>query len=355
MAQDGKASDAIALATGAVVGLALFAAAYDDGAYSLESRSTIAIAVWWTILVGVAVGIWPRRPIPRGALAVGGLLAGFACWDLASSAWATSAENAFTEFDRTALYLGIYVLVVLASAPARLVRWLDGLLLAVLAIAVVALVSRLFPGTFPARGLPELLPTSSTRLSFPLGYWNGLAIFVALAFPLLLFWMLDGSRFRRPLAAAAFPAIGAVIYLSSSRGAAAALVCGAVVFVVAQPRRFAAFFALLAAGIGFALAVAVLRSKRALVEGPLGTAAARSDGHRAAVLLLGACVLVAAVVEAAVVVAPRLPRPRRSVRLTCAALILVTCVAAAGARRAGRCGTSAGCRRQRPRAFRGTS
>ncbi len=326
-----RAPETIAGASGAALGLALFAAAYDDGAYSLESRSTIAIAVWWAILVGAALGIWPRRPVPRGAIATGALLAGFACWELASTAWASSAEQAFTEFDRTALYLGIYVLVVVSSAASRLVRWLDGLLLAVLATAVVALVSRLFPGSFPARGLPELLPSSSTRLSFPLGYWNGLAIFVALAFPLLLFWTLEGGRRHRLGAAASFPAIGAVIYLSSSRGAAAALACGALAFLVAQPRRWAAFFALLAAGLGFALSVAMLRAQQTVVEGPLGSAAARSEGRHAALLLLGISLLLAAAVEGAVALAPRLPRPSRPLRLACAALILLVCLAAAGA------------------------
>ena len=327
----GRAPEAIALATGAALGISLFAAAYDNGAYSLQSRSTIAIAVWWTIVVGIALGIWPRRRVPRGAIAVGVLLAGFACWDLASSAWAPSAENAVSEFDRSALYLGVYVLAVVSSAPTRLVHWLDGLVLGVLAIAGVALVSRLFPGSFPGRGLPELLPTASTRLSFPLGYWNGLAIFVALAFPLLLFWMLDGGRIRRPAAAAAFPAIGAVIYLSSSRGAIAALACGAVVFVAAQPRRFAACFALTAAGAGFALSVLVLRSQHALVDGPLGSAAAHREGHRAAVLLLVACAVLAAAVEAAVALAPRLPRPSRPLRVAGAVFVLVACLAAAGA------------------------
>ncbi|MFN2579357.1 MAG: hypothetical protein ABR607_16930, partial [Pyrinomonadaceae bacterium] len=45
---------------------------------------------------------------------------------------------------------------------------------AIAAIGVVALLSRLFPGLFPNRGLPTLLPSASTRLSFPLDYWNGL-------------------------------------------------------------------------------------------------------------------------------------------------------------------------------------
>ena len=54
------------------------------------------------------------------------------------------------------------------------------------AVTVVALISRFFPGSFPQRGLPVLLPEGATRLAFPVGYWNALAILVALAIPLLL-------------------------------------------------------------------------------------------------------------------------------------------------------------------------
>ena len=315
-------------ATVAVVGIALFAAAYDDGSYSLASRSAIAIAIWWTILVGVALGAWPSRRIPRAAFFTGALLAAFAAWDLISTAWAPSAERAFNEFDRTALYLGVFVLVVVASRDDRLARWLDGLALAIVATAIVALVSRLFPGSFPNRGLPTLLPSSSARLSFPLDYWNGLAIFVALGFPLLFAWLLDGGRARRVTAAGAFPLLGSVVYLSSSRGGAAAATGAAAVFLIAAPRRWAALWALVAAGTGTLLAVAVLRSRRLLVDGPFASATARSDGHRAALLLLAVCVLTAASVEAAVALGSRLPRPSRSMRRLCAVAIVALCVGA---------------------------
>ena len=86
------------LAVGAVV----FAVAYADGGYSLASRSTLALAVWWTILLGVAIGVWPLGRLTRAAAIPGALLAAFAAWDLASTAWAASAEDAFAEFDRTA-------------------------------------------------------------------------------------------------------------------------------------------------------------------------------------------------------------------------------------------------------------
>src|SRR5215471_18517990 len=87
-----------AIGTSAVVAAAVFYAAYEDGSYSLASRSAIAIAVWWTILVAVVARVWPVRPVPKGAIVTGSLLGAFALWDLASTAWAASAENAYEEF-----------------------------------------------------------------------------------------------------------------------------------------------------------------------------------------------------------------------------------------------------------------
>ena len=63
--------------------------------------------------------------VTRGAVVPGALLALFAAWSLASAAWSSSAEDAFAEFDRVVLYLGVYVLVVLAAdraPPRRLAR-----------------------------------------------------------------------------------------------------------------------------------------------------------------------------------------------------------------------------------------
>ena len=109
-----------------------------------------------------------------------------ALWTLVSLLWAPSAEATFDEFNRVSLYLAVYVLVVLAPTAdtgrplgrrARARR---------VAIAAGSFVSRLFPGSFPDRDLATFLPCAATRLSFPLGYWNGLAIFVGLGIPLLL-------------------------------------------------------------------------------------------------------------------------------------------------------------------------
>src|SRR6478752_3048859 len=159
-----------------VVAGAVFIVAYDNGGYGLASRSVAGIALWWGIILGVGVGLLPLARRPREALVTGGLLAGFAVWTLASTAWAPSAEAAFNEFNRVSLYLGVFALAVLAGTRANVTRWVDGLGIGIVAIGLVALASRLFPHLFSTRELATFLPGAHARLSFPVGYWNGLAI-----------------------------------------------------------------------------------------------------------------------------------------------------------------------------------
>jgi hypothetical protein len=297
-----------AIGTSAVVAVAVFYVAYEDGSYSVASRGTIAIVVWWTILVAVVARFWPLEPVPKGAVVTGSLLAAFALWDLASTAWAASAEKAYAEFGRTALYLGVYVLAVVAVGRRRRADVVDGLTAAIAAIGVVALLSRLFPGLFPSRGVSTLLPSAATRLSFPLDYWNGLGIFVALAFPLLLRWALADDRVRRVAALAAAPALGAAVYLTSSRGAVVALAAGVAVFVIAEPRRWRALAAAGIGAVGSAAAIAV---------------AENADGGVAAIGIALVCAATAACFEA-------VPRLEPSRRLRAAGIVLLALAVAAG-------------------------
>jgi hypothetical protein len=315
--------------TAAAAATATFAVAYDDGGYSLASRSALGLVVWWTIAIGLAVGVWRPDRSMRAAALPALLLALLAGWDLLSAAWSASAEDAVTELDRTSLYLGVYALVVLAARRGRLGAWIDGLLLGIVATAGVALVSRLFPGSFPARGLPRLLPSASTRLSFPVDYWNGLGVFAGIAVPLLVYSALAGGRIRRILSIGAIPALGAVLYLTSSRGAVAATGLGTLVLVVAHPRRVAALGAAAAGAAGAALAVAAVASRLAVVDGPLASAAARSEGREAALAVVVACVATAGAFEWLRRVVPRLPAPGRGVRIAAVAVAVVLVAAAA--------------------------
>ena len=211
---------------------------------------------------------------------------------LLSVTWAPGAESAFAEFDRIALYLGVVVLVLLAGGPSTAPALADGMAIGLAGVAGVALVSRFFPHTFSTHSVVRLLPGAQARLTFPVDYWNGLAILLALAIPLLLRTATaERSPLARGFALAPFPAIVSAIYLTASRGGVAAALAGLAVFLALTPDRWRALAAVMVAAAGSAAAIAVLVERHALVDGPLGSRAAVDQGHSAAVLIGIACVL----------------------------------------------------------------
>jgi hypothetical protein len=279
----------------ALVGGAVLWIAYDDGGYALASRGTIAVAIWWGIAVVVMFGLARSASIDRVTLVTASLIAGLAAWTFASLLWSPSAEAAFSEFNRTTLYLGVYVLVSLLATRAHVAAWCNGLALATVAVASLALASRLFPDVFSDRGLATFLPSAVTRLSFPLGYWNGLGVFVALGVPLLLRMTLADTRIAiRSLSLAPMPVVASVIYLTSSRGGVVTALLGSLVFVALTERRWNAVGALTVSLFGAAAAIAVLLGRDELVNGPLGTDLVRSQGRSAAFLIVATCGVTAA-------------------------------------------------------------
>jgi hypothetical protein len=300
--------------------------AVNGGGSSPAARSVAAIFVWWAILGAVAFSLAPRATIPRAAVACAGLLAALGTFAALSTGWAPSAERAFWEADRVLFYAGVLLLPVLLARRGEAGRWADGMALAVAAVAALALTQRLFPGFMPEDQLAEQLPNAATRLSYPLGYWNGLAVFVALGVPLLLrAAVVARSSVWRAAAVVPIPLVAGVIYLTSSRGGVAVAVLAGVAFGVLSG-RVRALAALAVAAAGSAGAVAILAAHPVLVDGPFGGSAAQDAGIEAALLIAAlclACGVVYALASRAVslrVAVPRLVWPLVAV-LAVAALI----------------------------------
>jgi O-antigen ligase len=293
-------------AAGIAVAAAVFALSYANGGFAPTTRSYAGIAAWWLLGAGAAIGVAAALAgIDRVALAAVGLFAAFAIWVLISINWASDAERAFAQFNQVALYV------------------------AVLAIAGVALVSRCFPSTFGLQSGATLVPALKNRLSFPLGYWNGLGIEIALAYPILLAVMTSRrSRLASALAAFPLPILAAVMYLTSSRGAFAAAAVGIVAFLLLTPRRWPALAGVAVAGGAGAVAVAVLVPKKYLVNGDVDTALGVHQGHHAALWIGIACVLTALLWAGLAELGRRLPTPSRAVgRATAAALVVIVVAA----------------------------
>ena len=90
--------------------------------------------------------------------------------------WADDAQRAFSEVVRIAGYLGLFVLVVIASSRTGARPWLIGLAGGLVVVVGGALLSRFDPSLFGGadREFLAALPIVGGRLSYPVGYYNGL-------------------------------------------------------------------------------------------------------------------------------------------------------------------------------------
>jgi O-antigen ligase len=251
----------------ATVAAVTFALAYDQGAYSLSSRAIVAIATWWAVVFGIAVGAFSPARLRAPVRLVGLLLAAFAAWTLASALWAADNERPLVEFDRVSLYLGLFILAALVESRTRIGAFAAGAAIGITAVAITALLSQSFPAIVSTEDVRTFVPNAAERLSFPIGYWNGLAIFVSFGYPLCLGLALRATRvWTRALALGSTPLFGAVIYLTSSRGGIATACIGTAVFLGLTDSRARAWTAVLVSTGGSIAGVAVLDVRSAHLD-----------------------------------------------------------------------------------------
>ncbi len=307
---------------------ATFLLAFKGGFYQPQDREALTVVVWWAIALGAIFGLWPRAPVPRSALVAGGLLAAFALWTGLSALWAPARETALAELGRVLLYLGIFLLALLATRPGDGGRIADGLGLGIAAVAALALASRLFPDLVGTTELDRLLPGATDRLTYPVDYWNGLGILLGLGFALLLRTAAtEGARWR-PLAIAPVPVLSCAIYLTSSRGGVLVAATGMVVLVALTDRRV---LTAVATGLGLGasvLAIAVLRARDAVVSGPFESDLASSQGRSAALLIVLISLLTGLPMLFVAALAPVRPRMAPALRGAGVAAAVVAALAA---------------------------
>jgi tetratricopeptide (TPR) repeat protein len=316
----------------AAVGAGIFALAFQSGGYAVTVRNPVAIALWWTIVLAVALSVWPLARPPHAALFSGAALTGLMIFTAVAISWSDSAERAVGEMNRVALYLGVFVLVVVAAQRGSARRWADGLALGIAAVGLLALASRLFPDAIGDRGVSSFFPGGVRYLGYPLDYWNGLGIFLGLGMPVVLrMGVAERSLRARALAVASLPALVAVIYLTSSRGGFATAALAILVFVLLTAGRARALGALAVTSVGSVAAIAVLEARDELADGRLSSPAVIGQGRSAAGLLVAICLITGFAYALACRVSiptPRLRLPRAAVAAL--AIVLVLGVAVAG-------------------------
>ena len=315
------------LVTTAIVATTVVVLSFRGGFYGTEERSAVAICLWFAIVL-VAVGASRLPRLPGLALVCLSAFVALAVWTALSATWAASDEEVATEFTRVLLYLGLFTVAAVAITAGTATAVADGAAAGIAIVGVVALSSRLFPGSFHGVDLAPFLPGAETRLSYPIGYWNAVGVLIAMGLPFLLRRAAaPGPILLRGLAVAPLPALFGAGYLTSSRGAAAAAVAGILVFLLVSDTRWAAAFACAFGFGGGLLVVHALRVRPLLTDGPFNTSEAATEGHRVAVLTLVACIVAGGGYALAARVVPQDARVPRGLNWAVAAVLGITLVA----------------------------
>jgi hypothetical protein len=283
----------VGVAPGAIVATATFWLAYDGGTFGVAGRSAAAVIVWWALATGLALGVLPRTQPSRSLWLVLGGLAVYSALSVSSSAWGAAPAAAFNELNRVVLYAGVCALVAFAVAEHDATTWTDGLALGLVSVASLALASRLLPHVVRISSYDALaiIPQGAQRLSYPVGYWNGLAALGAIAAPLLLRTATAASApLARAAAVGAMPILASTLYLTSSRTGIVACAVGVGVYFALGGRPVQTIAALVLGVPGTVLALYALRSHPVLVDGPFGTAAAVSAGRIVAIVILAVAI-----------------------------------------------------------------
>lgn len=314
------ARDALPFAV-TVAAVAVFS--FLSGGYIISRSSPVAIA--YLLIAAVWVWFLRRRTRPPllylSALAVFGL---FVAWAGLSVLWSFGPDLSWIAFNLAAFYLAVVAVLGLVTVRGLQLRVAGYAFLAVaVAVAVYA---------FLGKALPDVVTHAHqyARLASPIGYWNVLALMMAMGLPIALAAAGDRSTkalWRSVAAGAAVPLCFAFFFAFSRGGwlAAAALL---LFYFAFSTTRLASFVSLVAIVAPAALVLWRLRGLETLFEATSDAALRSSQGHTLLLWSLVACgVTIAA--QAAVAVAHSAVRWPRGVRLAAGAAVLVVLVGVA--------------------------
>ena len=269
--------------------------AFQAGGFFPAAVGVSAAALAVLLALRVTLAAQPFAGWSASAAVVAAAGAGLAAWVVASAAWSSAPGRALVELDRVLLYLLAFaVCAVFPRRPGALATLLRWMLLAIVAVAVAGLATRLVPDAFTAA--PGREPA---RLAFPLTYWNAMGVICAIGLVLAL-QAASGARepaWGRVLAGAALPVLVVAGYLPLSRGGIATAALGAVLYLaLARPPRL--LTTLVTAGPPAGIALAVAYHADALTRASYAQPPGPHEGHRVA-LVLAACAAAAALLRLA--------------------------------------------------------
>jgi len=265
--------------------------ALTGGGSAVDDRHLAGLAVWLLVAGLLVLGAAGRASLGRTFYWGTGLLLALAIFSGFSSLWSGSIELSITEADRVLVYLGVLLAAFLiAQTDQRRQRFAEGIVFALIAVALMGLATRLLPHVFPvAEGLG-----SGPRLRYPLGYWNanGVACGIAAA---LIPWLSRRSLTPalRWIAVACLPAVLLTLYFTYSRGGVLALLVAAACLVALSHDRLWMIGTLAVGVIGALPAVLAVQAHGSLADN-LDNAAAVNQGVVVLLVLLAGTALTVA-------------------------------------------------------------
>jgi O-antigen ligase len=304
------------VASAATVGLGAADAGYFPRQWGWGALALLWISIL-ALLLRSAVRLGPLE------LAFLGTVCAFAAWIAASNLWSTSVPASTLEFERTLVYAG-GVLAVLVLARRRAVAELLGAVLgAITLLAAYALATKLFPEQL---GIVD--PMAGNRLSEPIGYWNGLGVFAAIGSLLALGFAARGEAlWTRAAGASVLVILVPTMYFTFGRGAWIALGLGLLATVALDPKRLQLIAAFATAIPAPAIALWLASRSDALTGQRPTLSDASREGHRLALALL-VCAAVAAVLASSFAYIEREVFVPRLLRLGAAGVLAVSAVGA---------------------------
>ena len=268
----------------------LLGLALAGGGFELSERHVAGMAAWLLVVALLVLGGTGRIALGRTFYWATGLIASLALFSALSSSWSGSIELSVIEADRVVVYLGFFALaLLLAQTEQSRQRFGEGIGIALIALALIALASRLLPDLLSVNEDPQ----AGARLSYPLGYWNGDAVLFGIATGLAL-WLsrraLNGAV--RWAATALLPAVLLALYFTYSRGGllATAVSCGCLI-VLSHDRLW--LLATLAIGaLGALPAVIAVQACNSLAENLHDSTIAEEGAMVLAILVAGSLLAV---------------------------------------------------------------
>ena len=305
---------AVILALGVV--LATIEGGFADSHRYAASLFVLAVFVVLVATRGVSAIRTGSRPLK---VAVGALL-GFLVWSYLSIIWSDAQAVAFSGANRTALYVLVFLIMVLSRVSVQVASHI--LLVFVMAVAVLTVTTSIQL----TRALDPLEFVIGNRLSAPIGYPNGTAVLLMIAA-----WTAFGLATRawlnvvaRSVAFGATGALGLLALLSQSRGSVFTTPLVALTFLLLVPGRWRSILS-----AGLIAIVCGLAAPSVLSVLPSTSTAELTTRVEESVVVVVAAFCVLALVGAVFVIVDRRVTVSRSVTLAASVALVAVVIGVA--------------------------